>query len=117
MALENTPLSDGADDAGIARYIRASFAIVGNCVLCILHHSKRSKEAMASTDLISESQTKHHIPPLKLTVLRRLLHTCTLLFILIMPFNVSRQIKVLCSLGERPVAVITPRFICVGLLL
>ena len=40
MALENTPLSDGADDAGIARYIRASFVIVGNCVLCILHHSK-----------------------------------------------------------------------------
>ena len=30
MALENTPLSDayGADDAGIARYIQASFAIV-----------------------------------------------------------------------------------------
>ena len=42
MALENTPLSDGADDAVIARYIRASFAIVGNCVLCILHHSRRS---------------------------------------------------------------------------
>ena len=42
MALENTPLSDGADDAGMARYIRASFALVGNCVLCILLHSKGS---------------------------------------------------------------------------
>ena len=39
MVHENTSLSDGADDAGIARYTRASFAIVGNCVLCILHHS------------------------------------------------------------------------------
>ena len=58
MALENTPLSDGADDAGIARYIRASFAIVGNCVFCILHHSKRSKEAMTSTDLISKSRSQ-----------------------------------------------------------
>ena len=47
MALENTSLSDGADDAGIARYIRASFAIAGNCVLCILHHSQRSKEPVA----------------------------------------------------------------------
>ena len=47
MALENTSLSDGADDAGIARYIRASFAIVGNCVLCNLHHSQPSKEPVA----------------------------------------------------------------------
>ena len=58
MALKNTPLSDGADDAGIASYILASFAIVGNCVLCILHHSKRSKEAMTSTDLISVSRSQ-----------------------------------------------------------
>ena len=57
--LENTPLSDGADNTRIARYIRAaSFAIVGNCVLCILYHSKRSKEAMTSTDLISESRSQ-----------------------------------------------------------
>ena len=58
MALENTPLSDGADDAGIARYIRASFAIVGYCVLCILHHSRRSKEATTSTDLFSMSRSQ-----------------------------------------------------------
>ena len=95
MALENTPLSDGADDAGIAGYIRASFAIVGNCVLCILHHSKGSKEAMTSSDLLSNSRSQASY---SLTVLRRLLHTCTLLFILVMPFNVSRQIKVQCSL-------------------
>ena len=76
LALENTPLSDGVDDAGIARYFRASFAIVGNCVLCILHHSKRSKEAMTSTDLISESRSQvTQASNFSLTVLRRLLHT------------------------------------------
>ena len=63
LALENTPLSDGADDAGIARYFRASFAIVGNCVLCIFHYSKGSKEAMTSTDLISESSKPRIIIP------------------------------------------------------
>ena len=62
MALENTPLSDGADDAGIARYIRASFAIVGKRVLCILHHSKQSKEATTSTDLFSKSRSQAYIP-------------------------------------------------------
>ena len=35
--------SDGEDDAGIARYILASFAIAGNFVLCIVQHSQRSK--------------------------------------------------------------------------
>ena len=57
MALDNT---DGEDDAGIARYFRTSFAIAGNCVLCILHHSKGSnyKEAMTSTDLIPESRSQ-----------------------------------------------------------
>ena len=68
MALEKTPLSDRWN---IARYIRASFAIVGNCVLCILHHSKRSKEAMTTTDLFSKSRSQTSF---SLTVLRRLLH-------------------------------------------
>ena len=67
MALENTPLSDGADDARIARYIRASFAIVGDCVFCILHHSKGSKEAMTSTDLISESRSQASYSSSKVT--------------------------------------------------
>ena len=75
MALENTPLSDGADDAGIARYFRASFAItVGNCVSVVhLHHSKRSKEAMTSTDLYCKSRSQAYIP--YLCMLRRLLYT------------------------------------------
>ena len=61
-------------------------------MLCILHQSKRSKEAMASTDLISESRSQASYSSFK--VLRRLLHTCTLLFILVMPFNMSIKCSV-----------------------
>ena len=37
FARENTR-SEGADDPGIAKYLRASFAIVGNSPSCIFHH-------------------------------------------------------------------------------
>ena len=105
MALENTPPFDGADGAGIARYIRASFAIVGNCVLCILHLSKRSKEVMTSTDLFSKSRSQASC--IFLNCVAKVATHMHIVVILVMPFNVSRQSAV--YPGERPVAVITPR--------
>ena len=93
------------DDAGIARYIRACLAIAGNCVLCSLHHSKRSKEARTSTDLFSKSGSHASY---SLTV--RVAKTATHMHIVVHPCNavqcVYRQSGVFP--GERPVAVITP---------
>ena len=85
MALENTPLSDGADDAGIAGQVHSSkLCNSGKLPIVNLRHFKRSKEAMTSTDLISESRRPASYSFFKVNCVAK---TATHMHIVVHPYN------------------------------
>ena len=55
-----------------------------NCVLCILNHSKRSKEVKTSTDLISESRSQASYSSFKVNCVAK---TATHMHVVVDPYN------------------------------